>query len=175
MHHYASIFALFSCILTLFRRSTVWVLLFVSITVSHPLSFQDLGSAHGTFLGGIRLKPHEPLGISLVLAPHSGWCWERGVIQSFCKYLNSQIKTLIPGVAINEETCLLDFWSWRHLTCQELRAKREKTSCTKLTHFKILKVKGSLERWAKRWPNDGHFLSFWVLTDTPKESAEMYT
>ena len=28
---------------------------------------QDLGSAHGTFLGGVRLKPHEQLGSRLVM------------------------------------------------------------------------------------------------------------
>ena len=27
-------------------------------------------------------------------------------------------------------------------------------------------MKGSSERWPKRWLNDDHFLSFWVLTDT---------
>lgn len=63
---YVCISALCSCILTLFRRSTAWVLpYFCPISVSHPLSFQDLGSAHGTVLGGIRLKPHEPLGVVL--------------------------------------------------------------------------------------------------------------
>ena len=39
-------------------------------------------------------------------------------------------------------------------------------SFTKWTHLKNSKVRGSLERWPKRWPNDHHFLSFWVLTDT---------
>ena len=27
-------------------------------------------------------------------------------------------------------------------------------------------MKGSSERWPKRWLNDDHFLNFWVLTDT---------
>ena len=46
-------------------------------------------------------------------------------------------------------------------------------SCTKWTHLKNSKVRGSLERW----PNDDHFLSFWVLADTfpQRESAKMAT
>ena len=46
-------------------------------------------------------------------------------------------------------------------------------SCTKWTHLKNSKVRGSLERW----PNDDHFLSFCVLADTfpQRESAKMAT
>ena len=39
--------------------------------------------------------------------------------------------------------------------------------------LQILKVKGRPERWPKRWPNDDHFLGFWVLTDIPTEKDKM--
>ena len=33
-------------------------------------------------------------------------------------------------------------------------------------------MKGSSERWPKRCPNDDHFVSFWVLTDTCPQRAQ---
>ena len=33
-------------------------------------------------------------------------------------------------------------------------------------------MKGSSERWPKRWPNNDHFVSFWVLTDTSPQRAQ---
>lgn len=92
-----------------------------------------------------------------------GWCWEFGVIMSYLGMYatyerpsklsivgNSQIKTLIPGA--KEQTCLFDFWSWRHLrwmcqTCKNILYK-----------INTPQTFESQRQWAKRWPNDGHFL-----------------
>ena len=50
--------------------------------------------------------------------------------------------------------------------------QKEKISCTKWAHLINSKVKGSSERWPKRWPNDDYFISFWVLTDTSQQRAQ---
>ena len=49
------------------------------------------------------------------------------------------------------------------------KALCQRISCNKWTHLKNLKVRGSLERWPKRWLNDDHSLSLWVLADTPPQ------
>ena len=81
----------------------------------------------------------------------------------FARFLN--LKTFIQQVDIGTK------WSLQKhskVVCQELTIL---VSCTKWTHLKNPKVKGSSERWPKRWPNDDHFLSFWVLTDTSPQRA----
>ena len=81
----------------------------------------------------------------------------------FARFLN--LKTFIQQANIGTK------WSLQKhskVVCQKLTI----LSCTKWTHLKNPKVKGSSERWPKRWPNDDHFLSFWVL-HIPTESAKM--
>ena len=73
-----------------------------------------------------------------------------------CQILN--LKPLIQQVNIGTK------WSLQKhpkAVCQKY-----KISCTKRTHLKKSKVKGSSEQWPKRWPDDDNFLGFWVLADT---------
>ena len=100
------------------------------------------------------------------------------------------IMKLSGTIGVTQKTMTLihmfaSFWIWRHSSSKlisarneasknilKLRAKkRDIISCTKWTHLKNWKVKGNSERWPKRWPNDDHFLSFWVLIDTSPQRA----
>ena len=96
------------------------------------------------------------------------------------------IMKLSGTIGVTQKTMTLihmfaSFWVWRlsssklisarneaSKNIQKLRAKkRDIISCTKWTHLKNWKVKGNSERW----PNDDHFLSFWVLIDTSPQRA----
>ena len=136
-----------------------------SISESHPLSFQDLGSAHGTVLGGIRLKPHEPLGVVL-----HGWMmlgvWSYHELFKYVCNIWAPIKTFDSWEQSDQD---IDPWcKGTNLFVWFLKLKAFEVDVSNVQKHPVQNQHASNFRKSKGSEQDydrmvGIFFSFWVL------------